>query len=260
MRHYNVYISTDPGKLRDNNEDNFVVNSTFKKPELQRQHLKGNGLSEPILCGVFDGMGGESGGMIASEIGARIAVEYYEFLRQRKNFPEKSIQQYVDNSNRQIRSYLEESKLKRGGTTFALAYIYTEGLRLFSMGDSRIYLYKSGALQRVSRDHTLAQKKYEANIFTREEAEESAESHMLTRFLGMDPESSDFKAEIYVPIVLNEGEKLLICSDGLYDMCTDKEIEEIIFSEQNAPTIKLVNKARKNGGIDNITCIIVEPA
>ena len=155
---------------------------------------------------------------------------------------------------------MEENRLKRGGTTFALAYICEEGVQLFSMGDSRIYLYRSGVLQRVSRDHTLAQKKYEANIFTKEEAEHSAESHMLTRFLGMDPESADYKAEVYAPIELNPGEKLLICSDGLYDMCTDDEIREIIISESETPTIRLVKAALENGGEDNVTCVIVELA
>lgn len=260
MKKYNVYVSTDPGKVRANNEDNFIINSTFRNPEQKKQHLKGSSLPEPILCGVFDGMGGESAGMEASEAAAKTAVEYFKFLRKRRTFPQKTIHQYVDNSNQIIRRYMEENRLKRGGTTFALAYICEEGVQLFSMGDSRIYLYRSGVLQRVSRDHTLAQKKYEANIFTKEEAEHSAESHMLTRFLGMDPESADYKAEVYAPIELNPGEKLLICSDGLYDMCTDDEIREIIISESETPTIRLVKAALENGGEDNVTCVIVELA
>lgn len=260
MKKYNIYVSTDPGKVREINEDSFVVNRTTKNTDESTQHIKANKLSEPLLCGVFDGMGGEKGGFEASDRAAIIAAEYYKYLIKYNGPINESISGYVSSCGNLIKEYLAENKLNRGGTTFAMAFMKDDISYLFTMGDTRIYLLRGGMLMRVSRDHTLAQKKYEANIFTKEEAEKSHESHMLTRFLGMDPDSADCVAESYAPIALSGTDKLLICSDGLYDMCSDAEIADVLLSNESDYSIKLVIAARKNGGVDNITCIVVEPA
>ena len=259
MKKYNIYLSTDSGKVREVNEDSFVINLNTKDINKSTQNLRGGALEEPLLCGVFDGMGGEKGGFDASDTAALVAAEYYKFLAKAQTSPEGSIKDYVKNCNRLIKKQLEENKQNRGGTTFALAYIFNDTVYLFSMGDSRIYLYRSGTLRRITRDHTLAQKKYEANIFTLEEAEQSNESHVLTRYLGMDPDSADYKAESYRQLTLNPGDKLLICSDGLYDMCSDKQIAKILSAKKAPYSINLVKAALKNGGIDNITCLVIEP-
>lgn len=258
MNKYNVYLSTGPGKIRDINEDSFSINEYSKDKQKTNQHIKGT-FDEPILLGVFDGMGGEKGGFDASNIAASIANSYYKYLKKSKSLPENSIINFVKNCNKYIKEDLNTKKLNRGGTTFSLAYIYKDLVHLFSMGDSRIYLFSNGVLRQLSRDHTLAQKKYEANIFTKEEANDSSESHVLTRFLGMDSESTDFKPEVYNPVSLNIGDKLLICSDGLYDMCSDKIIEDVL-SSNDSYSLDLFNIALQNGGIDNITCLVVEKA
>ena len=259
MNKYNVYLSTNAGKVRAVNEDNFVINGITKDTKKSTENLKGKLLEQPVLCGVFDGMGGEKGGFEASDTAALVAAEYYKYLSLNKALPDDSIDDYVNNCNRLIKEMLAENNLTRGGTTFALAYFYNDSVYLYSMGDSRIYLYRSGILQRITRDHTLAQKKFEANIFTFEEAQNSSESHILTRHLGMDTDSPDYKAEYYRQISLAPDDKLLICSDGLYDMCGDKQIESIL-SDKGAPySIELMKAALDNGGIDNITCMVIEP-
>ena len=191
-KQYKVLISTDPGKVRALNEDNFVLNKTVRRAESPFQHVRARSLREPLLCGVFDGMGGEKGGREASEIAARIAVEYYLFLSKSRVDPSGSIGDFVSNCNSQIKGYLTKHRLNRGGSTFAMAYFHDGAVNLFSMGDSRIYLFRRGSLMRISRDHTLAQKKFEARLFTLEESETSPERHMLTRFLGMDEDSDEF--------------------------------------------------------------------
>ena len=259
MKKYNVYLSTDRGKVRAVNEDSFVINQYTKDIDKASRNTKGCDMEEPLLCGVFDGMGGEKGGFEASDTAALAAVEYYRFLKKSKSLPENSIDDYIKNCTELIRKQLAEKKLNKGGTTFAMAYAVNDCIYLFSMGDSRIYLYRSGTLQRISRDHTLAQKKYEANIFSFEEAEKSTDSHILTRYLGMDTESAEFKAESYDHITLTCNDKLLICSDGLYDMCSDRQITDIL-SEKSAPySIELLKAALHNGGADNITCLVIEP-
>ncbi len=255
---YKVLISTDKGKLRAVNEDNFTIKNIVRESGDKTQHLRANCTSEPLLCAVFDGMGGEKGGREASQISALVAAKLYDYLSSEKQPASEVIQKYVQSATGQIRQFLDMNKLNRGGSTFAMAYLNDGTAELFTMGDSRIYLYRSGRLTRVSRDHTLAQKKYEANIFTLEEAEESSESHILTRFLGMDEESPEFFAESYGELTLDEGDKLLICSDGLYDMCSDEEIRRILSVPDQPYTIQLTDKALENGGEDNVTCIVIE--
>ena len=108
-KQYKVLISTDPGKVRALNEDNFVLNKTVRRAESPFQHVRARSLREPLLCGVFDGMGGEKGGREASEIAARIAVEYYLFLSKSRVDPSGSIGDFVSNCNSQIKGYLDEA-------------------------------------------------------------------------------------------------------------------------------------------------------
>ena len=253
-----VLISTDKGIVRKVNQDNFVVNQTVRRQGNEPQHLRARAVAEPMLCAVFDGIGGEQGGREASEISALVAAKFFGFLIGINGYAADNIQDYVSSCNSQIKKFLSKYGLKRGGSTFAMAYMHDGIVELFTMGDSRIYLYRHGSLIRISRDHTLAQKKYEANILSREKAEISSESHILTRFLGMDEDNEECYAEAYQPIILDRGDKLLICSDGLYDMCTDREIYEILTVPDQPYTIQLVNKALENGGEDNVTCMLIE--
>lgn len=259
MTEYNIFLSTHKGNVRKINEDSFVINDIFRDPDKSSANIKAELFPEPLLCEVFDGMGGEKGGFESSSIASAIAVDYYDYIVKNNADPDDTIGDYVTNCTIKIREYLSANKLKRGGTTFAMAFCRSGKIQLYSMGDSRIYLYKDGVLRRVSCDHTLAQKKYKANIFTKKEAEESKDNHVLTRFLGMDTESPDFKVEIYDPVTLNAGDKLMLCTDGLYDMCSDKLIDECLASSSKKKSIELTKLALKNGGKDNITCMIIEP-
>lgn len=258
MKTYNVFLSTDAGRVREKNEDSFVLNKITKDVRKRSQHITGRAVAQPLLCGVFDGMGGETGGFEASDTAAVVAVAYYRYLCEGKRSFADSIGDYVKNSNQMVKSRLAEHKLRRGGTTFAFAYFSDDCAYLCSMGDSRIYLYRGGALLRVSRDHTLAQKKLEANIYTREEAEQSADSHILTRFLGMDSDSAECAAEGYAPLQLLAGDRLLLCSDGLYDMCGDAQIAQILSASGVNFSVELTRAALENGGTDNITCLVIE--
>ncbi|MBR1483240.1 MAG: serine/threonine-protein phosphatase [Ruminococcus sp.] len=260
METYNIYLSTDAGKVRTQNEDNFVVNEITRDITRNSRHIKGEAVQAPLLCGVFDGMGGENGGAEASKIAAAVAAEFYRFLRDGNQTIEKRIGDYAENSTKLIREYLDANRMKRGGTTFVMAYLTAGRAHLFSMGDSRIYLYHEGILRRISRDDTLAQKKYEANIFTAAEAVTSNESHVLTRYLGMDAASAEFRVHAYVPVVLAARDRLLLCSDGLYDMCTEDEIAAVLAQDDAPYSIELTNAALKKGGEDNITCMVIVPA
>ena len=100
-------------------------------------------------------------------------------------------------------------------------------------------------------------KKYEANIYTKEEAENSPDQHTLTLYLGMN-EEPELTPETYFPFRLHEGDKLLLCSDGLYDMASAKEITQTLLSSPTDPANALVALALKNGGGDNVTCVVLQ--
>lgn len=257
---YDVFVSTNVGYAMKNNEDNFAINTEIKPKGKNNLNLRGYGADEPMMCSVFDGMGGEANGDIASHICAVVAVEFFKYITNKNISAKKCINQFVENCNTLIQQNLKNNKTKRGGSTFVMSYFYDNKIQLFSLGDSRIYLLRDNHLTQISNDHTLAMKKYLANIYSWEEAEKSPDKHKLTQFLGVDMDECLVKAEVYQDIKLNKGDKLLLCSDGLYDMCMDYEIEKIMIDSSDKITSNLVKKALENGGQDNITCMVIEPS
>lgn len=257
---YRVYIASHKGLVRDNNEDNFTVNNVCKKLEIKNVKF----VSEhdaPLLTAVFDGMGGESKGEYASLISAKAAKQLYQNIIRTPD-PETRLEElvtaFVQNANNEIRAFLEENKCQTGGSTI-VALVFIKGVAYpFSLGDSRIYLLRDGVISQISKDQTLAQKKYEANIYTLEEAEKSVDSHKLTSFLGVDYYRQGLAPQLFERIVLQEGDKLLLCSDGLYDELNMGEIRDVILENPQNPSFKLVQAALNHGGNDNVTCALIE--
>ena len=91
-----------------------------------------------------------------------------------------------------------------------------------------------------------------------EEAEQSVDSHKLTSFLGVDYYRQGLAPQFYEPVVMQKSDKLLLCSDGLYDELSKDKIQEIIIKNPENPTLELVRAALNNGGNDNVTCALIE--
>lgn len=255
---YRAYVTSHTGLLRGNNEDNFTVNSVSKKLEYKNVSFTAV-YDAPLLAAVFDGMGGESLGEYASCISARMAKALYHALTSDPEKPiETLIAEYIQRANDAIRDFLVKNNCSTGGSTVAALIIKNEIMYPFSLGDSRLYLMHSGKLRQLSKDHTLAMKKVEANIYTMEEAEKSLDSHRLTAFLGADDAGRGLAPESYEPVMLHKSDKLLMCSDGLYDELPLKTIQDIIKNNPDNPTLELVRAAIKHGGSDNVTCVVVE--
>lgn len=255
---YTVYVSSHPGKVRSENEDNFNVNAVTRPAFKQETNMRGFEISEPLVCGVFDGMGGEANGELASKISADSAVSVYRSIAKGECSVDESVRTFAKESNDKIVSMLNNSKARRGGSTCVVA-VFREGqAQLFSLGDSRAYLCQNGTLRQLTNDHTLAMKKYLANIYSWDEAVSSPDSHKLTSFLGMDTEGGGIEPESYPAVSLNPGDRLLLCSDGLYDMCSEQEILSLLSEKAAVVTLGLVKKALENGGEDNVTCIVIE--
>ena len=255
---YQVFVTTHRGMVRANNEDNFTINGISKKIEIKNTDFA-QVFDAPLLAAVFDGMGGESKGEYASYISSKVAKSlYYSLIEMPDTAMDLFVGEFVQRANNEIRAFLEENHCNTGGST-VVAAIFRQGVAYpFSIGDSRIYYWHDEQLTQISKDQTLAMKKYEANIYTLEEAEKSLDSHKLTSFLGADYYRRGLEPQYYAPLSIQGNDKLLLCSDGLYDELSLDEIREVISKYPDNPTMELVKAALKNGGGDNVTCVLIE--
>ena len=255
---YRVFLTTHKGLVRDDNEDNFTINNISRKLEFKNVSYSTE-LEAPLLAAVFDGMGGESKGEYASYISAKTAKALFASLKNGGEAPiAEQIAHYVQTANDEIRNFLEENNCRSGGSTVCAVIIKDGVVYPFSLGDSRIYLLNPGGMTQLSKDQTLAMKKYEANIYTLEEAENSVDSHKLTAFLGADYYREGLAPQLYDTFAWQTGDRILLCSDGLYGELTNDVIQSIIREYPDNPTLELVRAALKNGGRDNVTCVLIE--
>ena len=169
----------------------------------------------------------------------------------------KIVNQYAKEANNQICSMAKERHCKYSGSTLALVCIHDGVCNIFNLGDSRVYYYQDAVLKQITEDQTVAAMKLKMGIYTEQQAQTSHERNQLTDFLGSDTRKIGIEPLHYDSLSLNVG-KIIICSDGLTSMCTNQEISEILSKNSNNFAEELMQKALKNGGKDNITCIVIE--
>ena len=252
-----VSIATNVGKIRQANEDNYYADSLGTRPsENHSEHHEINESSRYVFA-VCDGMGGEEFGDEASEIAVNTLKEYAGSFRTCtiEDVP-AIVNEYATEANNRICRMDEERMANLSGSTLAMAFVDGTNAYVFSIGDSRVYYFSDDELTQITEDQTLAMKKLKANIYTEEEAKNSDDAHKITTFLGVDARGIGLKAQVYPPVDLSQG-AVLICSDGLTDMCSDQEIADILKRNKKHPASDLVSRALKNGGRDNITCIVI---
>ncbi|MCF8063548.1 MAG: Stp1/IreP family PP2C-type Ser/Thr phosphatase [Deltaproteobacteria bacterium] len=243
---------TDVGLKREGNED------AFSKDEA-------NGLFI-----VADGMGGH----LAGEVASRIAVEMISnsFQGWTKNetpvdelygTPDASLTllgNYLSSSirlaNRVVYEMAREYDQYNGmGTTVAVVHVTPSLIVAANAGDSRIYLIRGGEIERLSKDHTIVSEQVEMGVMAPEEAETSPLKHVLTRNLGS---SEQVDVDVY-EIEPSNGDRFVLCSDGLTDLVSDREILEMTGKETDPDELcrQLVKTALRRGGHDNTTVIAV---
>lgn len=235
---FDCWYLTDKGLRRDSNQDSCLVNR------------------ELGLFIVADGMGGHSGGEVASSM----AVEAVEKMMlnpeaQRKSPRELLLQCYEEASRRIFdRAANEQPELVGMGTTMVIAYIRGKHLYVGNVGDSRCYLFKRPYLWQITEDHSLLNEQLRSGVMTEEQVHQLVGRNVITRSVG-------YEREVYPDVIEREifpGEIFLICSDGLSGLVDDKKICEIL--SQNTPdkAVKAcVEQALANGGDDNVTVMLV---
>lgn len=209
-----------------------------------------------ILC---DGMGGHSSGDIASKSAAESIKKYismhYSFDTD-ENVAKKLLCGAIEYANKIV--YTRACKIPEFlgmGTTCDICFVDFDVLYVSHVGDSRVYLYRDNNLIQLTRDHTLIEELLKNGSITEDEVENHPGRHMITRAVGTE---ADIKTD-FSKLELQDGDMILMCSDGLYNMLPDNETKKVLFTDGAVKdmTKRLLEKAKENGGEDNITVIIL---
>lgn len=254
------YASTVTGNRRENNEDCFYLDGSVSPCGASEYSEEKKSDDAVQMFAVFDGMGGEACGEVASSTGAGIlAAAHSKFVSDGGEPLTKVVGDFFKEASLAVEAKARELGKSIIGTTCSLACLYKGKLFAANIGDSRTYYYTNGKLSQISKDHTEAQYLIDKGVITQEEARGSAAKHGLMRFLGMPTDFQPLAAYYSRPILPKNGDVLLLCSDGLTDMLYDEEIENIIASGDNAKAIgeALTALALERGGVDNTTVIVV---
>jgi protein phosphatase len=259
---------SDAGSVRPNNEDQYIVCRLCKSLEVLDTSLPGRGNDttaqrDGYLLLVADGMGGAAAGEYASALvveGVRrymlqTAKWFFSLDDPDENVRVRLLRESLERLDRELLDAgLRDPSLAGMGTTLTAAGIVHDEVFVVHVGDSRVYLYSAGRLERLTRDHTVAQQLLDAGLIGPEEAKSHRLRHVLTNVVGGSP---GVKGEI-VKLRLSDGDRLLLCTDGLNDMVTDDRIAEILHSEPRPAGAcrALVQEALRNGGCDNVTVIV----
>ncbi len=232
---------TDPGRRRENNEDNFCI----------REELG--------LFLVADGMGGHVGGEIAS----RLVVEEVErslaadVAQGSVAGPGDRLRSAFIEANRKLADRIEADASLQGMATTAVALLAADAsFAIAHVGDSRAYRYHSNRLARLTEDHSWVEEQIRAGLLTPDAACRHPWRHVVTRAIAG---ATDIGAEV-AELSLEAGDRVLLCSDGLTSVVSDDSIAVVLQEDRPPADVcrELVNRANTAGGPDNVTVILVD--
>ena len=257
------------GRVRSNNEDQFFVTRATRSLQTMLTSLPDGDVPERAdevnyVMIVTDGMGGHAGGEVASRlaisalVGLALDIPDWIFRADEQHVPE--MQRRMRQAVQQVSAMLnergrEDSALRGMGSTLTAARSCGRDLLIVHVGDSRAYLFRAGRLKRLTRDHTYAQMLIDTGQASPGDAALSRLRHILTNALG----GSDAHVEVDVDLLrLEDGDRLLLCSDGLTDCVDDDTIAATLGGApaSNEACNRLLQRALDGGGRDNITVIV----
>jgi len=240
-----VYGATDTGKIRKANEDYFLIDP--------QKHI----------YIVSDGMGGHNAGEIAS-LNATNAID--EYMSEEKlgkiyrnpSLAESLIKESIIFAHTRLQEMGQNNPAYKGmGCTVVMAIFVGNTMHLAHVGDSRAYLIDRSRLELLTTDHTVVMELMKKGKMTPEEARDSDLKNHLSQALGIP---LDIEPD-YMSRELSKGDRLLLCSDGLWNLVDDLNLFKILSSDRPHQKIiqDLIHEANKAGGSDNITCVMIEP-
>ena len=260
---------SDVGKVRTNNEDHFRIARTSRTMRTLMSNLPPGQVPdyfEDVAYGmvVADGMGGEAAGEVASMMAITIGVNLrLNDVKWNLKINEQEARDLMDRACRIIHQIDEalaerarsDPSLHRMGTTLTATYSVGDNLFLFHVGDSRAYLYRNGRLRQLTRDHTVAQALADAGQIGAEEVTSHRMRHLLTNVMGSQT------VELHVEMLqvrLLDGDRVLLCTDGLTEMVSEDEILEILRGIEGSDQAcrALVDLALQHEAKDNVTVLL----
>lgn len=269
MSKVNVKLAagTNVGMVRQNNEDNFVVNADLQKDSWMIPQISDSiALGEyGTLLVVADGMGGTNAGEVASAIAIETIQQKFSqeelenFLSSKGALPDEAFREFMADAVKAadlniINRSKTDSSTQGMGTTVVILWVIGEKAYVSWCGDSRCYVFnaKSG-ISRLSKDHSYVQELVDAGKLDPENAFDHPYSNIITRCLGDkgNRANPDFRAYSY-----RNGDTFLLCSDGLCGLCTDDEIMQVMMEHKDSLSDckkALINATLAAGGYDNVT-------
>jgi PPM family protein phosphatase len=238
-------VQTDKGCVREINEDSGRM---VRPSDPALLAAKGT------LLVVADGMGGHSAGEVASQLAADVVTRLYYETRAE---PGQALRHSVEEANRRIHSAAAEDSAKHGmGTTCTALALCGGRAYAAHVGDSRLYMLRAGQLYQLSEDHSAVNEMVKLGIITKEQARTHEDKNVILRALGTTPE---VEVSVLEPFDVREGDRYLLCSDGLHDLVLEDEIAAVLSESEDthAAGERLITMAKERGGHDNITVGII---
>jgi serine/threonine protein phosphatase PrpC len=237
-----VWCQTDVGLRRENNQDSYLFDEEIR------------------LYMVADGMGGHRGGEVASRMAVETCHEVirnaYKDAGARRLNPRALLGMAYEEASHRIydRSQEPGTDLHGMGTTLVAALFQDGTLYIGNVGDSRAYLFSDRKLWQLTEDHSWVNEQLRAGLIAESELTRGAPKNVITRSVG-------FERDVQVDIIerqLNEGELVLICSDGLSGLVPDERIAELCIAHKPLELVSnCINEAKRNGGDDNVTVMAI---
>jgi protein phosphatase len=202
---------------------------------------------------VSDGMGGHRAGALAAELTIDILTRALPGIQSLPSAPSE-IKHALEEANRTVyeRGHSGDAETKGMGTTVVVLFVAGAQALIAHVGDSRAYLHAGGVLRQLTRDHSRVQKMVDAGLLAAADAASHPDASILERAIGVLP---DVKVDISGWISLHEGDRILLCSDGLHGYVADSEIIAVLECKASPQELadRLVDLALRKGGEDNIT-------
>ena len=208
----------------------------------------------PNLYIVADGMGGHRAGDKASSYSVTRFVELAR--KTERELPFLSMEKILKQVNKEVFQLSQREEEYSGmGTTFVVATVVDKVVYVMNVGDSRLYYY-DGKLKQVTMDHSLVEELVRAGELNRLESRNHPQKNIITKAVGV---SETIQPDFFM-LDIDEGEKILLCSDGLTNMVDDEKLEEIMSEpeELNQMAQECINEALFYGGLDNIAVVIAQ--
>lgn len=229
---------SDKGNKRDSNQDSYLVNESLG------------------LYVVADGMGGHSGGEVASSLAVQTLEAELKIVKSAPLPPREKLFKAYEQASVRIfdKAATESPELLGMGTTMVSCFVDKTRIYVSNVGDSRCYLYSEQYLWQITEDHSLMNEQIRSGLLRPDQSAGFAGKNVITRSVG-------YERMVHPDIIDREikpGETYLLCSDGLSGMVTDQKMNEIFNSKPlQEVAIALIQAALANGGDDNVTALIL---